>query len=117
MSREDFNERTKTFALHVIERVDALPRNPVSEQFGDRLLRAGTSVAANYRAATRGRSSAELVAKTGIVEEECDECLFWMELLVDAGRTSAARLAPLRQEGNGILALTVASIKTARRGR
>ena len=75
------------------------------------------SVAANYRAAVRGKSSADFIAKMGIVEEECDETLLWMELLIDSRRVASSRLAHLMEEGNEILAITVASIKTARRGR
>ncbi len=82
---------------------------------GQQLLRSGTSVAANYRAAIRSRSTAEFAAKMGIVEEECDESLFWLELLVDSGRMPATRLDDLRQEGGEILAITVAAIRTTRR--
>jgi four helix bundle protein len=117
MSREAFKARTKAYALRVIKVVDALPRDLVSKTLGHQFLRAGTSVAANYRAAVRGRSPADFIAKMGIVEEECDESLLWMELLVDSGRIKASRLSDLMREGNEILAITVASIKTARRGR
>jgi len=117
MSREAFKARTKAYALRVIKVVDALPRDLVSHVLGQQLLRAGTSVAANYRAAVRGKSPADFIAKMGIVEEECDESLLWMELLVDSGRVKARRLTELMGEGGEILAITVASIKTARRGR
>src|SRR6185503_11084923 len=105
------------YAVRVINVVDALTRDLVSKTLGQQLLRAGTSVAANYRAAVRGKSAADFIAKMGIVEEECDESLLWMELLIEAKRIQANRLAELMQEGNEILAITVASIKTARRGR
>jgi four helix bundle protein len=117
MSREEFKARTKAYALRVIKVVDALPRDTVSKTLGQQLLRAGTSVAANYRAAVRGKSSADFVAKMGIVEEECDESLLWMELLMESGRMKPLRLADLMSEGGEILAITVASIKTARRGK
>jgi four helix bundle protein len=117
MSREAFKARTKAYALRVIQVVDALPREPVSKALGHQLLRAGTSVAANYRAAVRGKSAADFIAKMGIVEEECDESLFWMELLIESQRIKVERLAELMREGGEILAITVASIKTARRGR
>lgn len=117
MSREEFKARTKAYALRVIKVVDALPRDAVSKVLGHQLLRAGTSVAANYRSAVRGRSPADFISRMGIVEEECDESLFWMELLIEAGRIKPARLHDLMQEGGEILAITVASIKTARRGR
>jgi len=117
MSREAFKARTKAYALRVIKVVDALPRGDVSRTLGHQLLRAGTSVAANYRAAVRGKSTADFIAKMGIVEEECGESLLGMELLVDSGRVKPRRLEALRGEGNEILAITVASIKTARRAR
>ncbi len=117
MTREEFKARTKAYALRVIKVVDALPRDTVAKTLGHQLLRSGTSVAANYRAAVRGKSTADFISKMGIVEEECDESLLWMELLVDAGRMEPNRLADLMQEGGEILAITVASIKTARRGK
>jgi four helix bundle protein len=116
MTPQQFKARTKAYALRVIKVVDALPRDMVSRTLGNQFLRAGTSVAANYRAAARGRSTADFVAKMGIVEEECDESLLWMELLIDAERIPAHRLAALMQEGGELLAMTVASIKSARRG-
>lgn len=117
MTREEFKARTKAYALRVIKVVDALPRDTVAKTLGHQLLRSGTSVAANYRASVRAKSPADFVAKMGIVEEECDESLLWMELLVESGRIPSPRLAALMQEGGEILAITVASIKTARRGR
>jgi four helix bundle protein len=117
MSREIFKARTKAYALRVIRVVDALPRDTVSKTLGQQLLRSGTSVAANYRAAVRGRSRADFIAKMGIVEEECDESLFWMELLIESERVKGGRMVQLMREGGEILAITVASIKTARRGR
>jgi four helix bundle protein len=117
MSRQDFKQRTKTFALRVINVVDALPPDPVPKTLGNQLLRSGTSVAANYRAAVRGKSAADFVSKMGTVEEECDESLLWMELLIEFGRMKQRRLASLMSEGGGILAITIASIGTARRSR
>jgi four helix bundle protein len=117
MSREAFKARTKAYALRVIAVVDALPRDTIAKTLGHQLLRAGTSVAANYRAAVRAKSAADFVVKMGIVEEECDESLFWMELLIESDRIKRESLAELMREGDEILAITVASIKTARRGR
>ena len=117
MTRQEFKDRTKAYALRVVKVVESLPRDSVARTLGQQLLRAGTSVAANYRAAVRGKSFADFVAKVGIVEEECDESLFWMEMLIDTGRMKPDRLAELMKEGGEILAITVASIKTARRGR
>jgi len=117
MTREEFKVRPKAFALRVIKVVDALPRDTVAKTLGHQLLRSGTSVAANYRASVRAKSSADFVSKMGTVEEECDESLFWMELLIDSGRMKPDRLADLMREGGEILAIAVASIKTARRGK
>lgn len=82
---------------------------------GRQLLRSATSVGANYRAACRGKSRADVIAKLGIVEEEADESLYWKELLIETGLVAEARLQSLMQEANEILAMTVASIKTMRR--
>lgn len=117
MTRDEFKARTKAYALRVIKVVDALPRDPVAKTLGHQLLRSGTSVGANYRSSIRAKSPADFVAKMGIVEEECDETLYWMELLIESGRMKQDRLVDLMREGEEILAITVASIKTARRGR
>jgi len=94
---------------------ESLPAGRTGEVIGKQLLRCGTSVGANYRAACRGRSIAEFIAKLGIVEEECDESIFWMEILADSGLIKKDLLEPLMREADEILSITVASIKTARR--
>ena len=81
---------------------------------GNQLLRSGTSIGANARAAKRGRSRAEFIAKMGIVEEEADETLYWLELLVAAGKITPKKVEAMIKEANEILAITVATIKTAR---
>lgn len=86
-----------------------------AQTLGRQLLRSAASVGANYRAAVRGRSRADFIAKMGIVEEECDETLHWLEVLLELGIVSGPRVAALREEGDEILAITVASIKTARK--
>jgi four helix bundle protein len=83
--------------------------------WAQQLLRSGTSVGANYRAACRGRSRADFINKLKISEEECDESLYWMELLVEGGVVSEKKLRPLMQETGEILAMLVASIQTSRR--
>ncbi len=116
----DSNElktRTKQFALRVIKLVDKLPSNSAGRTIGNQLLRSGTSVGANYRSACRGRSVAEFCAKLGIVEEEADEAAYWMELLVEAGMVKEQLLTPLMKEANEIVAMVVASIKTARKSK
>jgi four helix bundle protein len=114
MVEEDLQDRTKRYALRVIRLVESLPSTRTAEVIGKQLLRAATAVGANYRAARRSRSPADFIAKLGIVEEEADECLYWMELLVESGLVPAARLESLRDEGNQILAIIIASIRTAR---
>ena len=112
MAEQTFKSRTKRFALEVVRLVEALPRNRTADVLGIQLLRSGTSVGANYRAACRGRSSADVVAKLSIVEEEADEAIYWMELLVEAGAVMPNRIDAISKEANELLAMTVASIKT-----
>jgi four helix bundle protein len=112
----DLKERTKAFAVGTIRLVQALPRNRAADVIGHQLLRSGTSVAANYRAARRARSRKEFLAKMGIVEEEADESSFWLELLVDAGVVDATKVVALRSEAHQLVAITIASIRTAREG-
>jgi four helix bundle protein len=106
--------RTKGFALRVMKLVDALPNTRAGDVIGKQLLRAATSVGANYRAAQRGQSRAEFCAKLGIVEEESDECAYWLELLCESGMVAAESLEDLMREANEITAMVVASIRTAR---
>jgi four helix bundle protein len=116
MTPEEMKERTKRFGLRVIRAVASLPRTSVARHIGGQLLRAGTSVGANYRAACRARTQAEFIAKLGIVEEEADETIYWMELLIDAGIMPKVKLSALMTEANEILSIVVASINTARGG-
>lgn len=109
--------RTQEFALRVIRVVEALPQGRAAGVIGHQLIRSGTSVGANYRAACRARSTAEFCSKMGIVEEEADESIYWMELLIGAQLIKRLLLAELMREANEILAMVVASIKTARSRR
>ena len=113
MNESELKQRTKAFALRVIKLVGALPSSSVGHTLGNQLLRSGTSVGANYRAACRGRSKAEFAAKLGIVIEEADECCYWLELIVEASLLSKELVAPLLDEANQITAIMVASRKTA----
>jgi len=117
MVAEELKRRMKRFALEIIRLVESLPPGRVSGTLGGQLLRAGTSVGANYRAACRARSRADFIAKMGIVEEELDESAYWMELLVEAGILRPAAVAELTGEADELLKITVASIRTARRSR
>jgi four helix bundle protein len=109
-----FKDRTKKFALRVIKLVESLPNDRAADVLGKQLLRSATSVASNYRAACRAKSKADMIHKLSIVEEEADESLLWMELLVESGLIKASRLSALMAEGNEILAMIVASIRTLR---
>jgi four helix bundle protein len=114
MDKIELQNRTKAFALRVIKMVGALDRSMVSDVLGKQLLRAASSVGANYRAACRGRSKAEFIAKLGIVVEEADECGYWLELIVDSGIMSEKRVEPLIDEANQLTAIFVSTIKSTR---
>jgi len=114
MTKQELLQRTKSFALRVVKVVRALPRDDIAKVLEKQLLRSGTSVGANDRAACRARSSADFVGKLKIVEEEGDESLYWMELLVEAGIMPRSRIADLMREGDEILSIVVAAIKTMR---
>ena len=117
MRNQELRDRTKQFALRVVRMFCALPKTPQAHVLGKQALRSGTSVAANYREATRARSTAEFAAKFGLVEQELDETLLWLELLVESGIVAAARMASLRQEAEELLRITVASIKRSIQSR
>ena len=114
MDSAELKERTGAFALRVIKLCASLDRNAVTDVLGRQLLRAGTSVGANYRAACRARSRADFVSKMGIVEEEADECAYWIDLLVKSGQVASKRVAPLLAEADALTAIASASRKTAR---
>lgn len=109
----EFKARTKEFALRVIRLVDSLPRTLSGDMLGKQLLRSATSVGTNYRAACRGRSAAEFRSKLGIIEQEADESIYWIELLVGARLVKENRVKGLVQKANEILAMIVASIRTS----
>jgi four helix bundle protein len=114
VNREQFQARTKSFALCVVQLIEMLPADQTSRTLGLQLLRSGTSVGANYRAAARAKSRADFIAKMGNVEEECDEAIYWFELLVASGRIPEADAKEPMREASEILAMTIASINTAR---
>ncbi len=111
---EQLRQRTKQFALRIVKLFRALPRSPVAQIMGRQVLRSGTSVAANYRAVCRARSKAEFIAKIGVVVEEADETVFWLEMLVESGIVRAKRMESLRKEARELLAIFAASQRTAR---
>ena len=114
MNEEIFKGRTRQLALEIIQLVESLPRNRAADVIGRQLLRSGTSIGANYRAACRGKSKADVISKLAIVEEEADETIYWMELLIESKIVQPSRLNLLMKESNEIVAMVVASIKTLR---
>jgi four helix bundle protein len=107
-------DRAKSFSLRVIRMSDALPRTRSGNVIGNQVLRSATSMAANYRAAGRSRSKAEFIAKIGVVIEEADETVFWLELLRDSGMIKPAQLTDMLDEANQLLAIFAASRRTAK---
>lgn len=115
MNEDELLKRTKMFALRIVKFVESLPNAPVARTLGSQLLRSGTSVGANYRAACRGRSVAEFIAKLGTVEEEADESAFWLEILGESGVAATDEARALWKESGELTAIMVASKKTASR--
>lgn len=105
VSEKDLKERTKRFALDIIRLVASLPRTREADIIGRQLLKAGTSVGANYREANRARSKAEFRAKIGIVEQESDESLYWLELLKESGIAKGKLLEYLLIEADELVAI------------
>ena len=115
MTAEIMKDRTKKFAKQIIFLCRKLPKNREGNLIGNQIFRSGTSVASNYRAACRGRSKAEFIAKMGIVEEEADETLFWLEVIEEVEILKKDSISSLMQECNEILSIVVSSINTARK--
>jgi four helix bundle protein len=111
---EQLRDRTKAFALRVIRLYRSLPYKTDSQVLGKQLLRCSTSVAANYRAVCRARSKAEFVAKMGVVLEEADEAILWLELMTESGILPLERTEALLTEANELTAIFAASQRTAR---
>jgi len=114
MTRDEMKNRTKAYANRVVKLCSALPENWFTRTLGKQLLRSGTSVGANYRSICRAKSNLDFINKLRIVEEECDESLFLMELLVDNNLVKAGRLDELMKDADELLAIVVSSAKTAR---
>ena len=117
MSPQDLKDRTKQFALRIMRLVDALPSTPKGNAIAVQLVRSGTSVAANYRSACRGRSHAEFIAKIGVVEEEADETALWLELLIADKLMPEKKILPLLTEANELTAIMAASYISASRNK
>ena len=115
MDAEDLKNRTKQFAQRILRLVASLPNTLQGRTIADQLVRAGTSVGSNYRAACRGRSRAEFIAKLGIVEEEADESAFWLELIIEADLLNENRVKPLLDEANELTRIMASSRISASR--
>ncbi|WP_207423623.1 four helix bundle protein [Desertivirga brevis] len=110
---EDFKKRTKRFVVNNVLFFKELPKSDEARILGRQLLRSSSSVGANYRAACRGRSQAEFFSKISIVVEEADETLFWMEVMIESGIVSEAKMRPLLDEAKEILAVVAKARKSA----
>jgi four helix bundle protein len=114
MNKEELKKRTKQFALMIMKLVEDLPNTKAGYTIGNQIIRSGTSVAANYRSACRARSNADFISKITIVEEECDETLFWLELITEANLLKKEKLQDILNEADELTAIFTASGKTAR---
>jgi len=114
MDEKTFKARTKKLAVAIIKQVDKLPRSLAADVIAKQLVRSGTSIGANYRAACRAKSTPDMINKLKIVEEESDETEYWLELLTEAGMVPQSQIADIYKETDEILAMTIASIKTLR---
>src|SRR6266568_2974529 len=117
MNETELKLRTKQFALRIIKLVAALPKNVEGRVIGNQIVRSGTSVGANYRAACRGRSKAEFIAKLGTVEEEADESAFWMEVIIAGGLLKQVQVQSLLDEAKELVKIMARSrLSAIRRG-
>ena len=114
MNPDIMKKKTKVFALKILKLVEALPKTSTARIINNQIVRCGTSVASNYRSACRARSKVEFIAKLGIVEEEADETLFWLELIEESEMLPSNYLQELKREANEITAIVVTSCKSAR---
>ena len=114
MTPKELKERTKRFAVGIIRLCRDLPTTVDGKTVGHQMIRSGTSVGANYRASCRARSRAEWIAKLGVVEEEADETLFWLEVAVESGLVSGSRAQALLKEADELTAIFVSSLKSAK---
>jgi four helix bundle protein len=114
LQEQELRDRTKAFALRILRLYKTLPSSPDAQAIGKQLVRSGTSVAANHRAATRARSAKDFTYKLGVIVEEADETQFWLELLADSGIVGVSRLGPLQSEAKELTAIFTAAYQTSR---
>ena len=112
MNSTEFQDKTKRLGLHVIRFVEILPQNYTSRVIVNQILRCTLSVGANYRAVCRAKSDKDFINKMKIVEEECDETIYWLEIIEESGLAKIEVVTPLKREAKEILAMIVASINT-----
>ena len=112
ISSEVLRQRTKVFAIEIVKLISSFPKNTASFVIGNQICKSGTSVAANYRAATRGRSDAEFYSKICICVEEADETVFWLEIIEETGLTQNVDLSFLKKEANELLSILASTKKT-----
>ena len=117
MSKAELLTRTKAFGLRILKLMDHLPRNTSGRPIGSQLVRSGTSVGANYRAACRSRSRAEFAAKLGVVAEEADETVYWLEVIRDGNLLPAKKLTELLKEADELTAIFTAGRRTSSRNQ
>ncbi len=117
MDKNELKQRTKQFALRIMRLVDALPKTTTGRAIGNQIIRSGTSVGANYRAACRARSKAEFAAKLGIVAEEADETCFWLELITEGALLPRTQVEPLYLESDELTAIFTAGVRSAKQGK
>jgi len=115
MNQSELKARTKEFALRIMKLCVALPDNLIGKTMKNQLIRCGSSVGANYRAACRSRSKAEFISKIGVVEEESDESAFWLELIIEGKIMEQKLVEPLLHEANELTAIFAKSIKSAKK--
>lgn len=111
----DLKIRTKKFALEIISLVSELPKNNAGFVLGNQLMKSGTSVGANYRSSQRGRSRAEFIAKLGIVQEEADETIFWLELILESNLLPKEKVAPALKEADELTAIFTSMLINAKK--
>ena len=114
MNSDELKKRTKEFAIRTIKLVNELPKNSLGRTIGTQLLRAATSVGANYRAVCRAKSTPDFIYKINIVEEEADECTYWLELIIETGLLAKKNVNLLLKEADELTAIFTASGKTAK---
>lgn len=114
MTKEDLIKRTMNFAIRIVKMTDHLPKNEMAGTLANQILRSATSVGANYRAACRSKSKKDFINKLKIVEEEMDETIYWISLIGECELIKPEKLSQLKVEANELLAIFVASLKTAK---